>query len=108
MSIAKELFKDVIGMHMPAALYLDYGKGSSKENGAVVLYLFDHSLPPAPSPPECHRHGKEKGHSRRARSSRRSERLLDGGGTGKKAAVGTVVSTRTRPRKIKMQRWATM
>lgn len=30
MSIAKELFEDSIGMHMPAVLYLDYGKGFSK------------------------------------------------------------------------------
>jgi hypothetical protein len=30
------------------------------------------------------------------------------GGTGKKTAVETAISTWTRPRKIKMQRWATM
>src|SRR5271170_6949873 len=100
MSIAKELFEGVIGMHMPATLYFDYGKGFSKENGAVILYLFDHRLPPAPSPPDYHRHGKEKGHSRRARSSRRSERLPEGGAPCNKHEDKT--------KKIKMQRWATM
>jgi hypothetical protein len=35
MSIAKELFEGAIGMHMSAVLYLDYGKGFSKENGAL-------------------------------------------------------------------------
>src|SRR5256885_484213 len=47
--------------------------------GFVVRYLFDHRLPPAPSPPDRHRHGKKKGHSRQARSSRRSEWLPEGG-----------------------------
>ena len=42
----------------------------------VVHYLFDHHLPPALSPPDCHRYGKKKVRSRQARSSPRSEWLL--------------------------------
>jgi hypothetical protein len=39
---------------------------------------------PTQSPPDRHRHGKKKDHSRRARSSRRSERLPKGGAPGRR------------------------
>ena len=35
MVIAKKLFEDAIGMPISAGLYIDYGKGFSKGNGAV-------------------------------------------------------------------------
>jgi hypothetical protein len=35
MTIAKGLFEDAIGMSIPVALHIDYGKHFGKENGTV-------------------------------------------------------------------------
>jgi hypothetical protein len=57
---------------------------------AVLVWASSYAIssttvyPPAPSPPDCHRHGEKKGHSRRARSSRRSKRLPERGAPGRR------------------------
>ena len=58
----------------------------------VERYLFAHRLPPALSPPDCHRYGKEKGYYRRVGRSRYSEWLPEGR-TGKKIVGETAIST---------------